>query len=617
MITWKTVYEYLTFQISFEDTGIEELEKSWDPLSGPLIPEHEPVPPGILINGLDKILAGEISFPVFKQWSRVACFSLAAHVGEETKCIENIFYQWEEFSNYASKQNASKKRMIEEIHALKYNIVNNRFYCRAGLKETEKRIDKFEKHKRHTDEETKQYLSDLYQIADHGDFEALNYIGTMYYSGRILKQDYFKAKELYEKASKEGSTQALINLGYIYYYARCGGEPDYKKAYECFLRASKIGSYDEMTEALYKLSDMYDNGYFVKRQRNKAFKIVEELYEKELDRYVDDGYSQFLGDLTIRMAKAYSSDGIYTDLQKSLHYFCQALYLIEDRWDGKWFGDKQLIETCNKNITILKEKIFGPNYDGKSLSILQLMGIVDKYKLGFNFRDLVYDEERKEIYLYMYGWGLRTFENLNISSTNVRVCVVIPVSSAKVNEKNLIKHRYGSGTVEIWPKVINENTNRHKWEISLSFFDDVGVNIATFTSINECKAYIGYIKDYDAETIYQDERFSNPPKYDNRYTIKFMMDYGLAFLWSVNDKAYDKFGYSININDLIISDALKKQIEKMCDEYTDKILEECSDDGQEWTKQEREDFIKNVERPIYDKLVEELGDDYLIIFDEE
>ena len=616
MITWKTVYEYLTFQISFEDTGIEELEKSWDPLSGPLIPEHEPVPPGILINGLDKILAGEISFPVFKQWSRVACFSLAAHVGEETKCIENIFYQWEEFSNYASKQNASKKRMIEEIHALKYNIVNNRFYCRAGLKETEKRIDKFEKHKRHTDEETKQYLSDLYELADHGDFEALNYIGTMYYSGRILEQDYFKAKELYEKASKEGSTQALINLGYIYYYARCGGEPDYKKAYECFLRASKIGSYDEMTEAMYKLSDMYENGYFVKRQRTKAFKIVEELYDKEFDRYEDDGYSQFLGDLTVRLAKAYSKEGIHTNLQKSLHYYCQALYLIEDRWDGKWFGDKQLIETCNKNIAELRDEVFGANYDGKSLSILHLMGIVDGYKWGYNFNDLVYDPERKEIYLYINGWGLRTFENINFTDSNVKLCVVIPVSSAKVNNTNLSKHRFGSGNVEIWPKEISEKSNKHKWEISLSFFDDVECRLVEFTSKNDCGAYIGYIRDCDFNVVYRDERYTDSPLIDSRYIMSFWIDYGGTCLWTRNDKAIEEYGSTVNVKELPISEELKKNINEMCEKFDEISLTSWDGDGEAWSDQERNSFIENVERPIYERLVKELGDEYLITFDE-
>ncbi|WP_206442816.1 tetratricopeptide repeat protein [Aliarcobacter cryaerophilus] len=39
----------------------------------------------------------------------------------------------------------------------------------------------------------------------------------MYDSGRGVKQDYIKAKELYEKAANQGNTKAQFNLGGMYY----------------------------------------------------------------------------------------------------------------------------------------------------------------------------------------------------------------------------------------------------------------------------------------------------------------------------------------------------------------------------------------------------------------
>ena len=110
---------------------------------------------------------------------------------------------------------------------------------KEGMEETLKLFPDFEKKKKHTNNEVNNYINALTMLADKGDFEARNYIGTMYYSGRIVPQDFSRAKELYLKASKEGSTQALINLGYIYYYARCGGEPNYEQAFNCFSKASK------------------------------------------------------------------------------------------------------------------------------------------------------------------------------------------------------------------------------------------------------------------------------------------------------------------------------------------------------------------------------------------
>ena len=616
MISWETIHKYLTFEISFEETGLEETMKNWDLSKGALIPHHKPLLPGELITGLDKILAGEISFPIFKQWSRIACSSLVDNLNEETGSIENFFYEWENFNDYAAKQNASKKRMIEMVKSLKCNIYENRHYIRVGLARYEKQIDDFEKKKTHSDKEVDDYLNALTVLANSGDFEARNYIGTMFYSGRIVQQDYAKAKELYEQASLEGSTQALINLGYIYYYARCGGEPNYELAFNCFLRASKIGNDDETTEALYKLSDMYEKGYYVKRQRGKSFKLVEELYEKELDKYNEDGYSQYLADLAIRLAKAYSKDGIYPDLQKSLHYYYQSLYLLEDRWDGEWFGDKKLIDSCNENIPLLKEEVFGKDYDGKSMSIIQLMGILDRYQRGFWFEDLIYDDERKELYLYMSCYGLRTLENIAFTGSDLKLCIVIPANKIVLNSDAIDANKYGNGRVELWPIKINEKMVSHRWGISLSFFEDVDSQLAKFSSPNECSAYIGYIKDHDYDIVYKDERFSNPKGFDDRYIIKFWIDFGGEFLWSVNEKARAKFGYPVDVNDLTLSDELKNEIEQMCNDHDSYVLGEV-DDGKVWSDEARNKFIEDVEKPIFDKLEKELGEEYHLLFDED
>lgn len=616
MISWEKIYKYLKFEISFEETGLEEAMKNWDASNGTLIPHHNPLLPGELIAGLDKILAGDISFPVFKEWSRIACSSLVDNLNEETGCIENFFYEWENFNDYAAKQNASKKRMIEMIKSLKCNIHENRYYTRAGLSDYEKQIDDFEKKNSHTNDEINGYLNALIILANSGDFEARNYIGTMYYSGRNVEQDFNRAKELYEQASKEGSTQALINLGYIYYYARCGGEPNYELAFNCFLRASKIGNDDEITEALYKLSDMYEKGYYVKRQRSKSFQLVEELYEKELDKYNEDGYSQYLADLAIRLAKAHSEDGASPDLQKSLHYYYQSLYLLEDRWDGKWFGDKKLIDSCNENIPVLVEKVFGKDYDGKSISIIQLMGIIDRYKRGFWFEDLIYDDERKELYLYMSCYGLRTIENIAFTGSDLKICVVIPANKVILNNQAIENYRYGRGRVELWPIRINEKMTSHRWSISLSFFDDIDAELVKFSSPNENNSYIGYIKDHDYDIAYKDERFSNPKGFDDRYIIKFWIEFGGEFLWGVNEKARAKFGYPVDINELTVSNELKKEIEKMCNDHDSYVLDEI-EDGKEWNKEAQKRFVEEIEKPIFDKLQNELGDEYCLIFDEE
>ena len=343
---------------------------------------------------------------------------------------------------------------------------------------------------------------------------------------------------------------------------------------------------------------------------------MEELYEKELDKYNEDGFSQYLADLAIRLAKAHSKDGVFPDLQKSLHYYYQALYLLQDRWDGKWFGDKKLIDSCNEEIPLLKKEVFGDNYDGKGLSIIQIMGMLNRGERGFWFEDLIYDEERKEIYLYVSCYGLRTIENIAFTGSDLKLCIVIPANRVILNGAAIEKHKYGNGRVELWPIKINDKMTTHRWAISLSFFDDVDVELARFSSPNENNSYIGYIKDHDYDIAYKDEKFSNPKGFDDRYIIKFWIDFGEAFLWSVNEKARAKYGYPVDINEFNVSNELKKEIEKMCNDHDSYILGEV-EDGYKWSDDDRKSFIENIEKPIFEKLKKELGEEYYLIFDEE
>jgi len=57
--------------------------------------------------------------------------------------------------------------------------------------------------------------------------------GNMFYYGRWVKKDYFKAKELYEQAIQKGSFFAIYNLAILYEEVH-GVEHDFVKAKEHF-----------------------------------------------------------------------------------------------------------------------------------------------------------------------------------------------------------------------------------------------------------------------------------------------------------------------------------------------------------------------------------------------
>lgn len=219
-------------------------------------------------------------------------------------------------------------------------------------------IIKFEKSKKHTDKDINTYISYLFALADKDNSSAITALGGLYYSGQFLGQDFAKAKEYYLRGTKLGDLQSLINLGYIYYYARCGGKPDYLNAYRCFSKAALIEDSSTQTEAIYKLSDMYDNGYFVEKDQEFAYLLLKPLLFKENGEMTRVNNHSYLGDILVRCAKF--SDKEHTKKDYSPYYFYKynalANKVIKDRYDGSWFGDKELLKRTKEGIALADEE---------------------------------------------------------------------------------------------------------------------------------------------------------------------------------------------------------------------------------------------------------------------
>lgn len=117
-----------------------------------------------------------------------------------------------------------------------------------------------------TENEFKEVRGWYRQLAKEGNAHAMMVLGTMYYEGVNIEQDYTKARKWYEKAAAAGDVWAINNLGYCYYYGR-EIQVDYQKAYGYFGRAASLGNHCGM----YKLGDMYYYGYYVEQDFHKAY----------------------------------------------------------------------------------------------------------------------------------------------------------------------------------------------------------------------------------------------------------------------------------------------------------------------------------------------------------
>ena len=137
-----------------------------------------------------------------------------------------------------------------------------------------------------------------YFCMQHGMPKAALNLGTFYYSGRFFEQDYQRAFELYKIAADVGEPRAICNCGYCFYYGR-HQEVDFAEAYKYFSLGALL--YDD-ANCLYKLGDMFLNGYAVEKNEAHAF----QLYLRALDQaQMHDDQVSAAADAQYRIGKCY------------------------------------------------------------------------------------------------------------------------------------------------------------------------------------------------------------------------------------------------------------------------------------------------------------------------
>ena len=164
------------------------------------------------------------------------------------------------------------------------------------------------------------YIVELYlEAIQDNNANAMNDLGALYYGGRGCIQDYSKAVYYYEKAAQLGNRQAQENLGYCYYYGR-SVSVDYEKAFHYFA----LGAFDGRLISLYKIGDMYLNGYYVEKNPTEAFLI----YDRCIGMMTDEAAPLVAGPVFLRLGNCYLNGiGIKENAKDAL--FC---YQIAERY---------------------------------------------------------------------------------------------------------------------------------------------------------------------------------------------------------------------------------------------------------------------------------------------
>ena len=165
-------------------------------------------------------------------------------------------------------------------------------------------------------------------------------LGGFYYEERRFDL----ALKYYEMAAKYDDLNAIVGLGYIWYYGRTG-ERNFEKAFYYYDKARQAGD----PVAAYKVADMYRNGYYVDKDLSKFREIIEDLYPKVKDL-------QMLGDpvpeVSIRLAKIRTEEG---KTEEALRLYENARNFLEQRIRvNPFFGNLNIMKWMIEDIYKLK-----------------------------------------------------------------------------------------------------------------------------------------------------------------------------------------------------------------------------------------------------------------------
>lgn len=182
-------------------------------------------------------------------------------------------------------------------------------------------------------------LEDAYA---NGDADAINDLGAQYYDGnRGFEQNYEEAFRCYSLAAEGGSTIAQENLGYCYYYGRTS-PADYAKAFYYY----SLGAFCGRITSLYKIGDMYLNGYYVNKNAKEAFNI----YNHCLELMNDESTEKSAGPVYLRIGKCFlKGTGVNPDYKAALLCLQRAESFL---WDMVKSGDTMYLESLNSAIEL-------------------------------------------------------------------------------------------------------------------------------------------------------------------------------------------------------------------------------------------------------------------------
>lgn len=188
-----------------------------------------------------------------------------------------------------------------------------------------------------------------------------------YGGNRLYPCDWDMSRQYLEKLyERYTDTNAANSLGYINYYGRCtDGEPDYDRAFGYFTAAAAC----DHPEGLYKLGDMFMNGYGCRKNTRAAANLYQRAMNVNSLKFMIGNNVSALPDACLRMGDLYSKGTRAEKDPKEAYYYCTlGAYASRIRLQhSDFFGyketDKKIAKALEEARERLPEDYFRPYLD--------------------------------------------------------------------------------------------------------------------------------------------------------------------------------------------------------------------------------------------------------------
>jgi hypothetical protein len=243
-----------------------------------------------------------------------------------------------------------------------------------------------------TQEEQDRFVAWVDELAAKDNKRALHARCYGRYTGNaVYQQDFASARDDAEKLFALTKDPGYANtLGYIYYYGRCTqGQPAYDKALTCFTYGAANGLY----ESIYKLADMYRNGYGVVQSPETAFRLVAMVYNDLSARFEAQCDGEKYADAALRLGSMLLHGvGVQQNVYAGISTLLAADYAIRRRMqDHDYYGDATVAANIRQCLAEARdmlppEKNIGRFADPGFLTVSRLLK--DDYRIFWNARQL-------------------------------------------------------------------------------------------------------------------------------------------------------------------------------------------------------------------------------------